>query len=100
MRGGYLLTHLAFADDLVLFAENAVGLQLQLNAITEALGLMGLLLNAAKCVSVVIRVVWKKSLPATTSVLYIYFRATYPALLTSEFYKYLGVNFNSSGTEA
>ena len=69
MRGGYLLTHLAFADDLVLFAENAVGLQLQLNAITEASGLMGLSLNAEKCVSVVICVVRKKFLPATTSIL-------------------------------
>ena len=97
-RGGYLLTHLAFADDLVLFAENAVGLQLQLNAITEALGLMGLTLNAAKCPSVVISVVRKKSLPATTSVLNISGQPI-PALLPSEFYKYLGVNFNSSGTE-
>ena len=46
-----MCNYLAFADDLVLFAESPRDLQSQLDRLVTALGSCGLTINAAKCSS-------------------------------------------------
>ena len=48
-----MCNYLAFADDLVLFAESPQDLQSQLDRLVTALGSCGLTINAAKCSSMV-----------------------------------------------
>ena len=51
-----MCNYLAFADNLVLFAESRQDLQSQLNRLVTALGSCGLTINAAKCSSMVLTV--------------------------------------------
>ena len=96
--GEQLLSHLAFADDVVLVAETQAGLQRQIDAFSGHLAKSGLFMNAGKCATLsIVAQRAKKSwfCKATSS-----FRlggALISALKVQETYKYLGLQVSASG---
>ena len=96
--GEQLLSHLAFADDVVLMSETQAGLQRQIDAFSGHLAKSGLLMNAAKCATLNIT-----ALPAQkswvcnqTSSLRLG-GVLIPALSVNETYKYLGLQVSATG---
>ena len=96
-----LLSFLAFADDLVLFATTKKGLQTQVNKVVEAMGLCGLSVNPVKCATLGLRpdTKIKKSLTETKTIVKIDGVAV-PTIIPGESYKYLGTHVTSAGTFA
>ena len=90
---GHVLTHLAFADDLVIFAGTRQGLNMQVNTLLEGLGLAGLEPNASKCATLSIKVVpgTRQWFVDTTSFLIVNGVSVTAMATDSDPYRYLGL---------
>lgn len=92
------VSHMAFADDVVLLAENSQNLQRLLTAYTEHLNRVGLEVNPRKCATVDIRVHKRKDgrrWVVQPSILSVKDQAI-PSLAAGETYKYLGIRVETS----
>lgn len=101
MGNGEKLTHLAFADDVVLLARTQEGLKRQVNAYCTELGKMGLSINPKKCATVHIK--WQggranQRWVCSPRTLLSIGDTAIPPLTISDTYKYLGVRIGASGT--
>ena len=88
---------LSFVDDLVLFADGIEGLQRNLDTLIKEFARVGLVLNAAKCASLVITSHRKKWVCNTRSTLKV-IDTNMPAMSINDAYKYLGVMLGAKGT--
>ena len=64
----HLLSYLAFADDLVLFASKKAGLQRQIDLVIEAMAKCGLQLNLTECAMLGIDTRCKKAITETKNI--------------------------------
>lgn len=99
--GGVKINALAFADDLVLMASTADGLQRLLNATTEILRAFGLELMAAKCSALSLVPSGRdKKMKVATESLFVVDGARIPQLQVLDRWKYLGIVYDSRGLVA
>ena len=97
--GRELVSHLAFADDLALFALTPKGLQHQLDAVVSALKLCGLDVNPDKCQSLRVMIVprMKKFTIGTASFVKVDGKPL-PVIGREDLFKYLGIYYNAKGS--
>ena len=96
-----LLSYLAFANDLVLFAETEWGLKQQIKLVVELLAKCGIHVNASKCGTMVYRADTQRKRGATLNRSIAEIDGVpIPAIGPDDAYKYLGLQVTSSGTQA
>ena len=100
---GIKLNHLAFADDVVLLSKTQAGLQRQIDLFSSHLAGSGLILNAAKCSSMGIKVVGGRE-RHTWVVDHRGFAKVggtgIAAMEVGEAYKYLGIQITNNGAHS
>ena len=90
------LSHLAYADDLVLFSSTDQGARQQLNLLQENLALAGLQINAAKSATLSIVAQGKRKRYYVDNRPFLMLgRCDIPALSSSQHYKYLGTELGA-----
>ena len=95
---GSLAQYLAYADDLIVFAESKAGLQHQIRKLVTAFGQCGMTLNAKKCVSLSIVKDAKRKTVFVDHRPYLEIgQEICPAMREDSEYKYLGIKFGPHG---
>ena len=98
-KGGHKLNHMAFADDIILFAETKIGLQNQVNNLCAFFVKRGLSLNATKSATLSIPVSAKKKQWWVDRTPFVKVdNDIIPGLGPEQHYKYLGIRFTIAGT--
>ena len=96
--GEQLLSHLAFADDVVLVAETQAGLQRQIDAFSGHLAKSGLFMNAGKCATLsIVAQKFKRSWFCNATSSLRLGGDLISALKVRETYKYLGLQVSATG---
>ena len=96
--GEQLLSHLAFADDVVLMSETQAGLQRQIDAFSGHLAKSGLIMNAGKCATMsIVAVKAKRSWYCNQESSLRLGGVLISALNVNEAYKYLGLQVSATG---
>lgn len=95
--GNAITNAAAFADDLVLFAETRMGLQVLLDKTLDFLSIVGLKLNADKCFTVGIKGQPKQKCTVLEAQSFYVGSSEIPSLKRTDEWKYLGINFTATG---
>jgi len=96
--GEQLLSHLAFADDVVLISATQAGLQRQIDRFSDHLKKSGLLMNADKCATLSIQAQPAKKSWVCNQTSSLRLEGTLiSALKVGETYKYLGLHYSAMG---
>ena len=95
------VNHMAFADDVILLSETKAGLQRQIDSFTNHLAKSGLKVNAKKCSSLSIVVQGKtKKWVCDPNPAFNVFGTDISPMSIDDMYKYLGLYFSPTGSNA
>lgn len=94
---GHRVNAIAYADDILLFAETKEGMQEIINKLNTSVNEVGLVINTAKCISIGIRAIGKTKKTVIDTSPFELNGLRIPSLKRTDEWTYLGVSFTPEG---